>query len=59
MTSVDHLHLHCFVLPITNPTFERVIYGSSLAPTSKIIHKIESGIIGPNPVKSTKVKPKM
>jgi hypothetical protein len=40
MNSVEHLHLHCFVLPITNNYLNKVIYGFKLAPTLKIIEKI-------------------
>lgn len=39
--SVDHLHLHCIVLPITKPFYDNLLYGAQLSPTSKFITKFE------------------
>jgi hypothetical protein len=35
--SVDHVHLHCFILPFTNILKEKVAYGRLLIPVEKII----------------------
>jgi len=60
MNSVEHLHLHCIVLPITSPYLNGVIYGKKLARTEQIIAKILSGEITPGvyPEKVKKVKEK-
>ena len=41
INSVDHLHLHCLVLPISKPFYDRMLYGTQLSPTSKFITKFE------------------
>lgn len=38
---MDHLHLHCFVLPIENIDYEIEIYGRLLIPTPIIISKVK------------------
>lgn len=60
MNSIDHLHLHCIVLPITSDYLDKVIYGFKLTPTAKIIAKILSGEITPGvyPEKVKKTKKK-
>jgi len=60
MNTIDHLHLHCIVLPIQTPYLNGVIYGEKLASTQKIISKILSGEITPGvfPEKVKKVKGK-
>lgn len=58
MNTIDHLHLHCIVLPITSDYLNNVIYGFKLTPTDKIIAKVESGEIHPGncPIKVKKTK---
>ena len=58
MNSIEHLHLHCIVLPITNNYLDKVIYGFKLTKTEKIIAKILSGEITPGvyPEKVKKAK---
>ena len=60
MNSIDHLHLHCIVLPITSKYLDQVIYGFKLASTQKIISKImyEEIIPGIFPEKPKKEKGK-
>jgi len=41
VNSVDHLHLHCLVLPITKVYIDKIVYGSLLSPTSVVIQKIK------------------
>lgn len=44
MNSVDHLHLHGFMLPLTNDYLDKVIYGFKLASTQKIIDNLNLGM---------------
>jgi len=41
VNSVDHLHLHCLVLPIAKVYIDKIVYGSLLSPTSVVIQKIK------------------
>ncbi len=41
INSVDHLHLHCLVLPIEKVYIDKMVYGSMLSPTSLVIQKIK------------------
>ena len=41
INSVDHLHLHCLVLPITKVYIEKIVYGSLLSSTETVIKKIK------------------
>ncbi len=58
--TIDHLHLHCIVLPITNPYLNGVVFGKFLTKTETIIAKILSGEITPGvyPEKVKKTKEK-
>lgn len=58
MNTVEHLHLHCIVLPITSDYLNKVIYGFKLTPTDKVIEKISKGEIHPGncPIKQKKAK---
>lgn len=40
LTTVHHLHLHCFLLPFRSPVKDQVYYGHCLHPTNSIIKSI-------------------
>ncbi len=41
LNSVNHLHLHCLVLPITQKFYDEVIYGENLTHTQALIDKLQ------------------
>mmetsp|Transcript_36448 Transcript_36448/g.32715 ORF Transcript_36448/g.32715 Transcript_36448/m.32715 type:complete len:173 (-) Transcript_36448:127-645(-) len=57
MNSVDHLHLHCFVLPIATKYLNDVVYGYKLCSTKKLIAKIHEKF--PIPTKPTDIVDKI
>ena len=57
MNSVDHLHLHCFVLPISTKYLNDVVYGYKLCSTKKLIARIHEKF--PIPTKATDIVEKI
>lgn len=41
VNSVDHIHLHCFVLPITSWKYNWLVYGWGLNSVESVIKKID------------------
>lgn len=39
--SINHLHYHCFRLPITNCFYDNIVYGCFLTPMDSIIEKLK------------------
>ena len=41
MNSINHLHMHGFVLPMKDKTKNLIVYGYMLTPPEKIIKKLQ------------------
>lgn len=39
--SIDHTHLHCFVLPFSSFVKDKVIYGKLMSSVEEVIEKIK------------------
>jgi len=48
LNSVNHLHLHCLVLPLTIKYYDEVVYGENLTSTETLIDKLKGKEIRKN-----------